>query len=98
LFNGPIKAHIRNLRAARIGEYMDVHTSQCEAAKSKSEELPDWDMPKPSLEECIRDLIKLFARQFASSKFKEGIQKSFLNSGTMYSEVNGDKCFKKYYN
>jgi hypothetical protein len=96
--NGPIKAHIRNLRAARIGDYMDIHTAQCQAAKEKSEKLPDWDMPKPSLEECIRDLIQLFAGQFTSSKFKEGIQKSFLATGTMYSQVNGGKQFATYYN
>jgi hypothetical protein len=94
--NGPIKAHIRNLRAKRIGEYMDEHRAQCAEAKEKSTTFPKWDMPKPSLEQCIQDLIGLFSGQFSSEKFREGVRKSFLATGTMYSNVNGEKTFTTY--
>jgi len=50
----------------------------------------------PSLEQCIKDLIGLFSGQFASEKFSEGVRKSFLATGTMYSNVNGEKTFTTY--
>jgi len=94
--NGPIKAHIRNLRAKRIGQYMDERKEQCAKAKETSTAFPKWDMPKPSLEKCILDLLELFSGQFTSEKFSEGVRKSFLDTGTMYSEVNGEKKFASY--
>ena len=94
--NGPIKAHIRNLRAKRIGQYMDDRRAKRAKAKETSTAFPKWDMPKPSLEQCILDLLGLFSEQFTSANFSEGIRKSFLDTGTMYSEVNGGKSFATY--
>jgi hypothetical protein len=55
--NGPIKAHIRNLRAKRIDQYMDDHRAQCAEAKEKSMTFPKWGMPKTALEQCILDMM-----------------------------------------
>ena len=61
--NGPIKNHVRNLRANRIFEYMQVFRTLFNSELQKpfaDRKLPTWKPPKPSLEECIQDVLALF--------------------------------------
>ena len=55
--------------------------------------MPQWELAKPTLHQCISDLIKLVAGNFSEEKFKSSIKKSFLSTGTMYS---GDYKFTPY--
>ena len=98
--NGPIKSHIRGLRAKRIGEYFDEHRANCAAERQKPlglRNMPELDIPKPSLEQCIKDLMHLFSNDFRTDKFRQGIQKSFLSTGTMFSiSESGERSFVIY--
>ena len=81
--NGPIKRHIRGLIARRIGECFDEHSSNCAAERQKPlalRNIPELDIPKPSLEQCIKDLIHLLSNDFKSDKFRQGKQKSCLSA------------------
>jgi len=84
--NGPIKAHIRKLRAQRICKYFDKYRGIFrDQRKLKATQLPKWEPPKPSLEECIQDMLNLLLTDFATHKFKESICSSFTSTGTSYS-------------
>jgi DDE superfamily endonuclease len=85
--NGPIKAHIRNKRAARLLDafkiYKEMIRSESDSAhrQSRSPQFPKFKAPKPSMEQGILDLIQLFGNDFTSEKFKRGVVKSFINTG-----------------
>jgi hypothetical protein len=85
--NGPIKNHVRNLRANRIFEYMQVFRTLFNSELQKpfaDRKLPTWKPPKPSLEECIQDVLALFMESgsFTTDRFKGMVQKSFVETGT----------------
>jgi len=93
--NGPIKAHIRKLRATRICKYFDSYREIFrDQRKLKVSKLPKWEPPKPSLEECIKDMLNLIHTDFATHKFKESIRTSFISTGTSYSP---DRTFNDYF-
>ena len=83
--NGPLKAHIRRLRAERIYEYFQEFKNLYEVEKLKAKEsrkMPKWQCPKPSLHQCIRDLMALFKNgAFITHKFKTSIKESFQATG-----------------
>ena len=91
--NGPMKAHIRNLRAGRLGDYFSDFKSVYEVEREKpvdQQELPKWAPPKPSLHECITDIINLVASgSFCTEKFKANIARTFISTGTCFDE-NGN--------
>jgi len=94
--NGPLKAHIRRLRAKRLCDYFDIYKAEFKAEFEKEEairRMPKWEPPKPSMYECISDIIKLVGNEFAEDTFRKGIRSSFLNTGTMYDRNNQ---FAKY--
>lgn len=85
--NGPVKAHIRNLRGFRLLRYLDEFKAKYDAelAKPKTARIcPQWIPPKPSLHECLLDLLDLFkdGGAFCTPKFVEGIKSSFIKTGT----------------
>jgi len=84
--NGPIKAHIRKLRASRIFDYFQSFKDDYnnELTKPKEERrIPKWSCPKPTLHQCVADLCELFQKgEFITRKFKNTIMKSFESTGT----------------
>lgn len=84
--NGPIKAHTRNLRGAKIvaafGEFKKMY--DIEMRKSVLERtLLVFEPPKPEMLEAIQDLFDLFATGFREPKFVQGIVRSFISTGCM---------------
>jgi len=63
------------LWARRIVEYFH---------KYKVEYNKEQELPKPTIEECIQDLMELFDGGFASGHFKDGVAKAFRSTGTMH--------------
>ena len=83
--NGPLKAHIRTNRANRL--YKSFH--EYKAERVVNNKLPraqrqhrDYNPPKPSMIEGIRDLLTLFEEQMTEENFKDYIHRSFLKTGT----------------
>ena len=84
--NGPIKAHTRNLRGARIvaafGEFREMY--DIEMRKDVLERtLLVFEPPKPKMLEAIQDLFNLIANGFREPKFVQGIVRSFISTGCM---------------
>lgn len=94
--NGPIKAHIRRLRAHRIVEYFkgykDLYAAQ-QLLPQDNRVRPAWNPPKPTLEECMKDLFALVENEFADDEFRTGITKCFRSTGLCYRE---DKSFVEF--
>ena len=82
--NGPLKAHTRNLRGARIVESFQKFKTlyEEEAAKDVQERtLPVFQPPKPNMLQGIQDLFDLIADGFKKEKFVEGLKRSFISTG-----------------
>jgi DDE superfamily endonuclease len=84
--NGPLKAHIRTIRANRLYEAFQ----QYKLARAEDQKLEqsvrlnlDFNPPKPTMLEGIKDLILLFKEQFTAEKFKECINRTFIKTGTL---------------
>eukprot|EP00597_Dinobryon_sp_UTEXLB2267_P006446 CAMPEP_0170060558 /NCGR_PEP_ID=MMETSP0019_2-20121128/2458_1 /TAXON_ID=98059 /ORGANISM="Dinobryon sp., Strain UTEXLB2267" /LENGTH=95 /DNA_ID=CAMNT_0010266173 /DNA_START=394 /DNA_END=677 /DNA_ORIENTATION=+ len=72
IVNGPLKAHIKGLRAS-----IDVR------------KMPKWSCPKPTLHQCIHDLMELFQNgAFVQEKFRDSVRKSFIETGCA-PDING---------
>ena len=87
--NGPLKAHIRRLRASRILVYFQSYKLLFEKQlllPENQRSTPKWDCPKPEMKQCILDMIHLLETDFCDPKFQAGIKKSFINTG----------CFHKF--
>mmetsp|Transcript_27074 Transcript_27074/g.38559 ORF Transcript_27074/g.38559 Transcript_27074/m.38559 type:complete len:240 (-) Transcript_27074:217-936(-) len=73
--NGPLKAHIKGLRAARVFNYFQQFKIIYEEEKNKPVEerkRPKWNCPKPTLHQCIKDLMAIFQNgPFVQQKLKE---------------------------
>ena len=96
--NGPIKAHIRTMRARRIYDYMQTFRQDFNAELRKPFEdriMPKWKPPKPELSQCIQDLLGLVATNgsFTTDRFKGIVKKSFVETGTAPDQ---DGNFQKY--
>ena len=82
--NGPLKAHTRNLRGARIVESFQTFKRlyEEEAAKDVQERtMPVFQPPKPNMLQGIQDLFDLIAGAFKEEKFVEGVKRSFISTG-----------------
>lgn len=85
--NGPIKAHIRNLRAERIltafRDYKENVEREHELAQieQRSPNFVKFSVPKPSMEQGIKDLIDLIENEFTEMEFKKGLVRSFTQTG-----------------
>jgi DDE superfamily endonuclease len=91
--NGPLKTHIRQLRARRIVTYLQQYLKD----RKENGITTEFDVPKPELIEGICDLFNLFANEFCATKFKEGVNRSFIKTGTI-PKCNGSQeiSFKEY--
>lgn len=76
--NGPLKAHITNKRALRLYNSFQEFKTNIEHNNNVK-----FTAPKPSMTEGIKDLILLFEEQFSEVKFKNCINKTFINTGTL---------------
>ena len=84
--NGPIKAHIKNIRARRLYDCFQEYKIErfadmqlpCDQRKN-----PDFSPPKPIMIEGIKDLILLFEEQFTEEKFKKCINTTFIKTCTL---------------
>ena len=91
--NGPLKAHIRQLRAKRIVAYLQQYIRD----RKENGVTSEFEVPKPELVEGICDLFNLFSNEFCASKFQEGVIRSFTQTGTIpeYSD-NQEITFREY--
>ena len=82
--NGPLKAHTKNLRGARIVESFQTFKRlyEEEVAKDVQERMmPVFQPPKPNMLQGIQDLFDLIAGAFKEEKFVEGVKRSFISTG-----------------
>ena len=101
--NGPLKACIRRHRAKRLVEYFAKFKELYEKEQEKDEkdrETPKWDPPKPSMYQCIQDLMELMVSPapdfgFRDPKFIKGVVKSFIDVGLAFQSED-DKTFIPY--
>ena len=75
--NGPLKSHVRQLRAKRIvrsfKEFLVLHRKNLEKIETERENLT-FTPPVPKQIQAIVDLFKLFENDFKEEKFKDGIK------------------------
>lgn len=84
--NGPLKSHVRQLRAKRIGrsfkEFKELYDHDLEKNEGERENLT-FVPPKPEMIQAVLDLFELFEKRFKEEKFRNGIKSSFIKTGTM---------------
>ena len=75
--NGPLRSHVRQLRAKRIvrsfKEFLVLHRKNLEKIETERENLT-FTPPVPKQIQAIVDLFKLFENDFKEEKFKDGIK------------------------
>ena len=77
--NGPLKAHIRTIRANRLYESFQEYKMN----RTNKNISTKFEPPKPTMIEGIKDLILLFKEQFTEAKFKDCINRTFIKTGTL---------------
>ena len=86
VINGPLKAHIRQLRAmVTVKSFREFKEKYCEEQRKPPEQRVEMKFKprKPDMYESMADLIKLFETQFKEIKFVNGVVSSFLKTGTV---------------
>jgi hypothetical protein len=90
IINGPLKAHVRRIRGENILEYFRHYKELYDAEMDKPEEertMPKWSPPKPTVQECILELISVMyddeRSTFNEEKFQQKVQSTFLTTGTL---------------
>ena len=89
--NGPLKAHMRQLRAKRIVDYFKRYKEQYYARVALPLDRrvkPKWTPQKPTIDGCILDLCALVHGEFTSGRFRAGFARSFQKTGLMYGQTN----------
>ena len=84
--NGPLKAHIRTNRANRLYKSFQSYkeaTAIDSALPAHLRKKLDFNPPKPTQLEGIKDLILMFEEQFTEEKFKSCINRTFIKTGTL---------------
>ena len=99
--NGPLKAHTRNLRGARIVECFQsfIKLYAEEMAKDVSNRvLSVFESPKPDMMQSINDLFDQMAGGFKLPKFVDGVKRSFVSTGCVPLDDSDplDPKFKEY--
>lgn len=99
--NGPLKAHTRNLRGARIVEsfqsFIKLYAEELEKDVI-NRVLPLFEPPKPEMMQSINDLFDLMSSGFKLAKFVDGVRRSFISTGCVpFDESNPlDPKFNEY--
>jgi hypothetical protein len=99
--NGPLKGHIKNLRASRIFDEFHRYKEllRLEELKAPSDRRKiDFVVPEPKMLQSIQDLINLYAINFKEEDFMQGIVKSFQKTGSIptINFQTGEKEFAIY--
>ena len=97
--NGPLKAHTRNLRGARIVESFQKFkiAYEEELAKDVRERtIPVFQPPKPNMLQGIQDLFDLIANGFREKKFVDGVKRSFISTGCVPFDDCDAPIFEAY--
>ena len=84
--NGPLKAHSRKLRGARVVACFEEHARlySIESQKRPEDRIPlVFHPPKPCMVQGINDLFEFFANGFKDPKFMAGIVRSFISTGCL---------------
>jgi hypothetical protein len=99
IINGPLKAHVRRKRGENILLYFRHYKQLYMAEMDKPEDertMPKWSPPKPTVQECILELINVMYNEestFNEESFQQKVQSTFLATGTLPRE---DKSFMKF--
>ena len=99
--NGPLKSHVRQLRAKRIvksfKEFLILYRTDLEK-EVVDREYPTFTPPKPEMIQAVIDLFHLFENGFREEKFQNGIRSSFIKTGTVpaMSSSSDDFNFTQY--
>jgi hypothetical protein len=100
IINGPLKAHVRRKRGENILQYFRHYKQLYNAEMDKPEDertMPKWNPPKPTVQECILELINVMyddeESTFNEKRFQDKVQSTFLATGTIPRE---DKSFLKF--
>ena len=100
IINGPLKAHVRRKRGENILQYFRHYKLLYYAEMDKPEDertMPRWNPPKPTVQECILELINVMyddeKSTFKQEKFQQKVQSTFLTTGTLPRE---DGSFVKF--
>ena len=97
--NGPLKAHIRTIRAHRLyiafQEYKILRAQEQMLPSSERLHL-DFNPPKPTMTEGIQDLLLLFKEQFTEEKFRDCINRTFIKTGTLPITDSSPVVFVEY--
>ena len=91
--NGPLKAHIRTNRANRLYKCFQSYkeaTAIDSALPPHLRKKLDFNPPKPTQLEGIKDLILMFEEQFTEEKFKCCINRTFIKTGTLPIDRKND--------
>jgi hypothetical protein len=99
--NGPLKGHIKNIRATRIFDEFHLYKEvlRLEELKAPSDRRKiDFKVPEPKMLQSIQDLINLYANSFKEEDFMQGIVKSFQKTGSIptINFETGEKEFAIY--
>lgn len=91
--NGPLKAHIRRLRAENLMKYFRQYKCLYNDERQKPQEqrvIPKWNPPKPSMEECILAVMELMTTgDLTTTKAKASIAATFEKTGNV-AQSNGE--------
>ena len=100
IINGPLKAHVRRKRGENILQYFRHYKLLYYAEMDKPEDertMPRWNPPKPTVQECILELINVMyddeKSTFNQENFQQKVQSTFLTTGTLPRE---DGSFVKF--
>ena len=100
IINGPLKAHVRRKRGENILQYFIHYKQLYNAEMDKPEDertMPKWSPPKPTVQECILELINVMyddeESTFNEERFQHKVQSTFLATGTLPRE---DGSFVKF--
>jgi hypothetical protein len=96
--NGPLKAHVRNLRAWRIVAAFRIFKLLWEEEQKKdpsNRKKLTFVAPKPNMIESMHDLIALFANEFKKPNFIAGIASSFIKTGSVPFSGNEFHLYKE---
>ena len=93
IINGPQKAHDRCKRGENILQYFRHYKLLYNAEMVKPEDertMPKWSPPKPTVQECILELINVMyddeESTFNEARFQQKVQSTFLATGTLPRE------------
>ena len=98
IFNGPLKAHVRNLRAWRLVAAFKIFKLLWEEEQEKdpsNRKKPKFVSPKPNMIESMHDLIALFANELKKTDFMAGITSSFIKTGSVPFSGNEFHLYKE---